>query len=403
MKRGSTGILVLALMCLLMISGCAVQWTKAIKYGSIEKEHFSETVQSELRNGLHILPVVIRGKSYRFLFDTGAPLSISKALQDECEFKVVSRGHIIDSDQNRKKVDYVAVDSLLIGAVAFTGQTAFVGDFESNPLIKCLEIDGIIGSNLMRHCNWTIDYLHESISLTDQVDMESLGDYSSVPFTSDQQYNMLLDVSFGESKIQNLTVDYGYNGSVSLPANVFEVLKEKEMLGEIFLEEGISQSGIIGVPVSLKKKISNVDSVWIGDSILEHVELNSGGSGLIGGHVLSRFIVTIDWNTSNLYLQQSATLLDKEQFGFKAGYDKSRGIYIQSITEGSSAFERGILTEMEVMKVDSLDFESGSVFCDYVAFMENAPEEIQLELLDKNGLRKKVRIKRAALNKLEDQ
>lgn len=403
MKSVDTGIFVLALMCLLCVFGCTVQWTKAIRYGVIEKEHFNETVQTEVRNGLHILPVVIRGKTYRFLLDTAAPFSISKALQEEYKFKIVSKGHIIDSDQNRESVDYVAVDSLLIGSVSFKEQTAFVADFESNPIIKCLEIDGIVGSNLMRHCSWSIDYQQGQISLTDQVDLESLGDYSSLPFKSDSQFNILLDVNIGESKIQNLTLDCGYNGSVSLPANVFEVLNKKEELGEVFLEEGISQSGLIGVPVSLKKRISHVDSVWIGDSFLEHVELNSGGSGLIGGHLLSRFIVTIDWKRSNLYLLQSDTHVDKEQFGFKAGYSESRGIYIQSITEGSTAFETGILTGMQVMKIDSLDFESGHGFCDYVTFIENAPEEIQLELLDKNGLRKKVNIKRAALNKFEEQ
>jgi hypothetical protein len=399
MKKRNTTIIKFGLICFLLISGCTVQWTKAIKYGAIDTSIFTETVQTEVRNGFHILPVVIRGKSYRFLLDTAAPLSISKALQGELEFKVVSSGHIVDVNQNRKKVDYVAIDSLLIGVVTFIGQTAFVGDFQSNPLIKCLDIDGIVGSNLMRHCNWTIDYLQESISLTNQVDLEALGNYSSVPFNSDQQYNMLLDVGFGAVKVSNLTIDYGYNGSVSLPANVFDAMKDQDVLGDVFLEEGLSQSGITGVPVGLKKKIAKVDSVGIGYSILEDVEVNSGGSGLIGARVLSHFIVTIDWNTSKLYFEPSTSLLAKEQFGFRAGYHESDGIYVQSITEGSSAFKSGMLTNMQVIKVDSLDFGSGLGFCDYVEYMDQVESEIQLDLLDLEGNIKRVQLVRAANQK----
>lgn len=48
----------------------------------------------ELIKGVIIIPVEINGKTYRFLFDTGAINSISDDLQEELGFNVVSTGII---------------------------------------------------------------------------------------------------------------------------------------------------------------------------------------------------------------------------------------------------------------------------------------------------------------------
>ena len=144
---------------------CTPNWTTAIRYGETIEKPFSETVKTEISNGLIIVPVEIDGKSYRFLFDTGATLSISEEIQQKMAYKEVSKGMLVDSDNNRNKVSYVQVDKILIGKIPFTKQTAFVADFTKNPLIACLNIDGIIGANLMRYCHWTIDYQNTEIVL----------------------------------------------------------------------------------------------------------------------------------------------------------------------------------------------------------------------------------------------
>ncbi len=136
---------------------CAVKWTDTIQYGSVTKLSNIEVVSIEIRNKLIIVPIRIKEKEYRFLFDTGAPFSISEKLQENTNFKTVSEGNIVDSDYNRKKVKWVQVNSINVGNVSFKNQTAFVGDFEANPILNCLEIDGIIGSILIRQYNWTID------------------------------------------------------------------------------------------------------------------------------------------------------------------------------------------------------------------------------------------------------
>ena len=89
--------------CILIFvtQSCAVKWTDAIQYGSVTKVSNIEVVNIEIRNKLIIVPITIEGKEYRFLFDTGAPFSISEELQENTNFNTVSKGNIVDSDYNR--------------------------------------------------------------------------------------------------------------------------------------------------------------------------------------------------------------------------------------------------------------------------------------------------------------
>ena len=189
---------------LLIINACSLEWSEAIQRGKVSQLAFRDTVNIDINNGLIFLPVSIQGKSYRFLFDTGAPFSISEKLQREFKFKSISKGNIRDSDNNRIQVNWVHVDSLKISDISFLDQLAFVGDFEANPILKCLNIDGIIGSNLMRHCNWTIDQERNTISLYRGIEEHNLEKYLSIPFTSDSQYNIFTDLNIGQATIKNL-------------------------------------------------------------------------------------------------------------------------------------------------------------------------------------------------------
>jgi hypothetical protein len=375
---------------------CAVKWTDAIQYGSVTKVSNIEVVDVEIRNNLIIVPITIKGKEYRFLFDTGAPFSISKELQENTNFKTVSKGNIVDSDYNRKKVKWVRVNSINIGNVSFKNQTAFVGDFNANPIMNCLEIDGIIGSNLIRQYNWTIDQEKYTLSLSSKTGIDTREDSLVLPFKTDNQYNIYVDINIGKLSIKNVLVDYGSNGSIALSNEIFALLQEKNIVNKTFIEKGINQSGIIGKPVELNRKISYSDSVRINNLSIENVMLRTGKTVSLGNDFLSRFKVTIDWNSKNLYLLKSDKVRDKSNTaGFRIGYTLEKGIYVQSVMEKSDAYNKGIRPNMEVVKIDSLDFKNGSDFCDYVDHRLN--NQIFLELINSKGKTMKYQIEKTIL------
>ncbi|WP_103072165.1 retropepsin-like aspartic protease [Aquimarina sediminis] len=379
--RNSYNISILTGILIFATFGCSIKWTEAIRGGYVVNNEIKESVDIEIHNRLIIVPVIINKKKYRFLFDTGAPFSISNKLQKENNFKIISKGNIVDSDQNRKKVNWAQVDSIRIGKVLFMDQTAFVGDFEANPLIKCLKIDGIIGSNLIRHGNWVIDQKQKTISVFRSLERKDYEKYVTIPFKTDHQYNIFVDINLGQSKVKNILVDYGSNGSIAMSNEIFAILKSKGIFKAPLLEKGIKQSGIIGNPVTVKREIIYSDSARIKDLELKNVLIKTGKTVSIGNQFLSRFKVIIDWKNKNLYFSKPEKVADRIGLaGFSLGTSYKKGVYVQSVIEESDAFKNGIRPNMKVVKIDRLDFQNGNDYCDYVRY--NLRNEIFIQSID---------------------
>lgn len=366
--------------------------------GSIDAPAFEENIPIEVEIGLIIVPVTIQGKTYRFLFDTGAPFSISEELQAKLDYKVISKGSIKDSDNNRKTVNYVQVDHILVGKVPFIKQTAFVGNFTSNPTIKCLQLDGIIGSNMMRHCNWRINYQEQELVLSSKLGQPAHA--VSVPFHTDAQYNILVDLNINGATVRNLTVDYGSNGTLSFPDKVYKTLEQHDKIEQGFLEEGVKQSGLIGSPVPIQRRIAYTDTIQLGPLTIDDIEIRSGSAALIGQKILSRYIVTIDWDRKQLHFSESkSTKPDYKTFGFKVGYSEDKNLYVQSVIEHSVAYKQGIRPDMKVLKANALDFQKNHNYCDFIDSIVGKTDKVSLELMDADGNIQKVVLQKQVLSK----
>lgn len=385
---------------LFLCSGCSPSWTEVIKKGEIGKQEFYETVTTQVENGLIFVPVVIQGKSYKFLFDSGALFSVSKKLQKSLNFKVITTGNIVDSDNNKTSVNYVKVDTTYIGTIPFINQTAFVADFEANPILKCLEIDGIIGSNLMRFCNWEIDYQNKQITLINIANPIIKSNSEIVPFKTDRQYNILVDLKIGEATVKNMKVDYGSNQIISFPKNIFNTLKEKEEIKEVYIETGKKRSGIVGKAINLNREITVLESLKFQNLKFSNVQAHTGSSALIGKDVLSRMVITINWKDLTLIMQPADSVqIDNRTFGFTLGYSDDNKVHVQSVIESSTASKKGVKLGMQVLKLDSLNFVEKHTFCDFVDFANQQRNDVNLELLDDSGNIKEVYFKKEELSK----
>lgn len=366
-----------------MIYSCSSSWSKAINKGSIPDQTFHQSIPIEIKTGLLIVPVIIQGREYKFIFDSGAPTSISKEIQEKFKFKRASKSHIVDTEGNKKRVNYVSVDTLRLGDIALLDQTAFVGDFSSNPVIECMKVDGILGSNTMRLCNWTIDSFKKEILLFNSEILMSDDTYSA-PFTTDRQYDMLVDLTISNSKVRNIKIDYGSNGSLSLPKSGFTKLKDGGILTNTYSVIGQSQTGLIGEVKNIEYEISYIDTLFLGDCLFENVRLKGKGSGLLGNRLLRDYIVSIDWTKQMLFFEKNRPVIrSNASFGIGLGYNKAgRFVYVQSVTTGSSAYEKGLRPLLKVAKVDSLDFTSENNYCDYVDYINYNPDSMLLTLED---------------------
>ncbi|GAB1309678.1 hypothetical protein KH5_23610 [Urechidicola sp. KH5] len=378
--------ILVTLLLVLVFHSCQKNWVDAIRGGAMDKDNFNSSIAIEIKNDLIIVPVQIENNTYQFLLDTGAPFSISKELQSKFQFKTVSKGTLRDSDNSTISVDYVSLPKISLNDVGFTDQVAFVADFNKNPIIGCLGIDGIIGSNMMRYCNWKIDAKNKIIQISNSEFKLKNHDSISMKFTPNRQFSIKINTPLGKSKISNLTLDYGSNGGITVPQKIYDTLENRAIVKKSFVAYGFASSGLGGKLKKLDRKFSRVDSLALGNVISNNVPIKTGKSGLLGTEVLSKHIVAINWSSESLAFEKYPDLKEEvyKTFGVNVGVQNNKHV-VTVIVKGSPAEKAGIKPNMEVLNYDSIDF-TASTFCEYIDYLDsNNADELHLTLLNENG------------------
>ena len=236
----------------------------------------------------------------------------------------------------------------------------------------------------MKQCNWTIDQQANTVTLYKNEDGHDHTNCITVPFTIDRQYDMYMNFRVGRATVKNALVDYGSNGSITLKDDAFELLKDEGIIGQTLVQKGQKSSGIYGKPVDLKREFHSSDSVSIDSLFLEKMSMRSGHKSMVGTGFLSRFTVTIDWDDRQIHFSPTDEEPEPiEIVGFSLSYSPGIGMFVQSVVEPSNAVLAGIRPNMKVTKVDTLNFEEGADFCDYVFY--EFGDRIFVEAVDSVG------------------
>src|SRR5690606_18962667 len=137
--------------------------------GELKEKKYLEIVDFEIVKGKIIVPVVIKGETYRFLLDTGAPNIISERLYKKSGSELLTQTPIKDANNNIDTMKVVRLSELNLGNLTFENSTSLVSDLENHDLLKCYEIDGFIGSNLFKNTVVKISLKEKKLYITDNV------------------------------------------------------------------------------------------------------------------------------------------------------------------------------------------------------------------------------------------
>lgn len=109
--------------------------------------------------GLMVVPIVIEGKTYRFIFDTGAGSTvISSELAELAAFKEKGAIKVNDAQHVSNKLPVGYLKGISLGELKYSKVGVIVNDFSQNAQFKCFGIDGILGVNVIQLNNWKVDY-----------------------------------------------------------------------------------------------------------------------------------------------------------------------------------------------------------------------------------------------------
>lgn len=388
----------LLLLPILLSTGCALKHSRLMQGGLIENEAYTQAISYEERMGLIILNVSIKGKERRFLLDTGAPNVLTKELAEELNLPVLFRRTVGDSQQRRGKLDYVQVEEIRIGELVFKEMLALVVDINASPVLRCLEVDGIIGANLMRKSAWQIDYENQEILIAAHRDsLPYLDESIVIPFKTSGQGTPRIELQVDEVASIFPIIDSGSNSNMDVPVEWF-TKNYKSKAGQYYSAYGAASAGIYGhrldsTYLAVLKGI-RADSVLLEDQV---VEFEENGGFAVGNKWLDQYVVSFDWVDNQLFLYpvDPNKLSDTKDFGFKPIYEDNQ-LKVGFVIHNSPADKAGMKVGDRIFFMNGIDCLSlnNDGFCTLIVqkvFSDSAQLDI---LFESEGTTKKAKLER---------
>ena len=226
----------------LFLNSCMVRSLVALTSADLaEKQKQEAVIKYEDVYGLMIVPVIIEGKTYRFIFDTGAGSTvISKEISELKGFKKKGSGiSVNDAFETKNKLPVGTVADLSVGALKYKKVGAIVMDFSQNEQFRCLRIDGILGMNVIKLHNWKADYDKMEIVSYDQ-DKEMVAPENSYTFSFVTKMGPPYIELSVDNKRERFMVDTGKN------SELISVSPEVKLSGKAQRSIGQGSFGLFG-------------------------------------------------------------------------------------------------------------------------------------------------------------
>lgn len=277
--------------------------------GKIKQKKYFEEIEIEMEHGHIIVPVTINNKKYRFLLDTGAPNLISKKLFNELNLKNTKEINILDSSNLTQKMEQTIVPKLQIGNLEFENQTALVFDIQNHDIFKCYNIDGFIGSNLLKNSIIKISTINNKIILTDQIKLLNIKTKPSKLELISPQKSPFIKLNLKGNNNINATdfvlIDTGMCGFYDISNRGYNILKESSIFHEVSSSEGVISMGINGIDKPSNQKLLYLKELKINNSILKNimVETTNDNNSRIGIDFLKYGDLTIDFKNEKVYFE----------------------------------------------------------------------------------------------------
>lgn len=307
------------LVFLLNSTFCLAQ-TFTFNQGGTSSKNYYEEVPYETINGKMFVSVEIAGQQHKFLFDTGAPVAISKELAAQAGLTVIHKGILKDAYGNRDSSLAISIDSIQLGKLIFNQIPAItvIPDF-----YKCWQVDGVIGSNLLHNSIVSINAVKHIIILTDQEEKLQLKNKKSIPLITSigAQSDPKIMVRLKDKVNVQLGFDTGDSNFLRIPEDYMNQLKKSGVYEIISKGYGSNNIGIMGAEKNADKFRLKIPILNVSDCRFENVfiETNKNAIPGIGSKLLEYGTVTLDFIHHKFYFDatNSSNDLNEKQWPFQ--------------------------------------------------------------------------------------
>jgi hypothetical protein len=362
----------------------------SLNLGGTKDTNYLTTVPFEVVKGKLVVNVIFEGNTYKFILDTGAPTSISEALYEKLTPTILAKIPVSDSGNQVDSLMLVSLSGIGFGGLTFDEIPTLVA--KNNPVFECFQVDGFIGSNLLRNSVVQFDKPNRKIVLTDDVARLKLNKKTASDMYLDWQSSPIISVRAkqkNKAKIDML-LDTGMEGFFDLSIDNYNTLLKSFGENGLFIVKGVATGsnsmGLFGLATQSTQYRLEIPVLDINSTIFQNVPIETtvGDHSLLGSGIFDLGEVTLDYRNKKFYFLPYPQLnLDLKERRFPLDFVPNDGKLVVGFV-WDKALQESISSGDQIIEIDGKNYESFEL-CDLV--------NGNLQLLDKKKEQVSVTIK----------
>jgi hypothetical protein len=353
------------------------------------------SVPIQLQNNHIYVPISVNGHATRFMFDTGATNVINA--ENQAELGVKDQGKLPGGGVGEEKEDVglAKVDTLQLGGLTMRNQvfaTIGLGKLER---VEGAKLTGLVGYEVAKRAAVVIDYAGSRMTFIKNSVFKPPADAVAVPFMFND-HNPEIDGTV-DGFAGKFDIDTGSRATIDLPSPFVE----KHALASKYTLSPIAVTGW-GVGGPARSRLARAGEITMGAVHLPHplVELSSQTKGAfaspylagnVGGGILSRFTLTLDYAHQMLYFAKNTHFADPYVFDRSGMWlvtsDDGKGAKIADITQGAAAAKAGLVAGEVITTVDGQNINTLTLPVVRAKFKGEVGRTFKLQVTGKSGPR----------------
>ena len=356
--------------------------------GTSQKNYFTQIPYTEVKSKV-IVACTIQGKPYRFIVDTGAGMSITPKVFNELHPAVLSNVPVSDQAGIVDDLQVVALQNIKLGSVVFDNIPTVV--VKDAAIFECFNVDGLIGSNLLRNSIVQFSSKTHTLTLTDDPKKLALNKkYASAMQLTPVQSNPYIWIALSNGKGKgrdHVLFDSGMDSFYDLSMKAYQTVFKPINLFQLQAEAvGSFTIGLNGAAVDENYyKVTAPQLLLNGVAFIDiTTETTYGDSSRIGANLFKHGLVTLDYKNKTFYFEPYKTgAIDLEATDWPFTPTVKNNKLVVGIVWGK-LWNNIILPGDEILQFDGKTYEGVDVCSILTSSHKSASQMAKLVLRDVN-------------------
>lgn len=286
--------------------------------GFIDRDYFLE-IPYQIVKGKIIIKVKIGNDLRKFILDTGAPTAVRKSLFEELKFEVLTSEDLTDINGSKSEFQIVKINDLKLGESIIKDIPAIV--LEESLLTKCFNVDGLIGSNLLRNSVIQFDSRNKLIRISDDFNKLDITNAITSEIFIDQQSSPVFKIQIGDKAKEMILFDTGVDELYSMSNTNLNKFKKTKTFSIISESVGTNSFGISGLEQESKSYRLLIPELTILGLTLKNIvsETSEDANSRFGVRLLDYGILSIDYKNSKSHFEPFSKTAILNELGWTLG------------------------------------------------------------------------------------